>query len=531
MAERGAGLRVDGLVVARDDTGARLLDEVSLQVAPGELVALVGPSGSGKSMTAAAVLGLLPRGVRRTAGAVALGGTELTGPTGTRERDLDRVRGARIGMLHQQPQRMLDPRLTVGAHLRETLRRHRGLRGAGARAAVLELLDEVGLDDPRRCARSHPHQLSGGMAQRVMTALTLAPQPELLLADEPTSALDTLLAAQVLELVDRERRDRGLGVLWITHDLGTVAAAADRVVVLEEGRVRETGPVAEVLRRPRAEITRRLVEAARPAADRAEPGRAEPGPADEGDDDVVTLVGVTKRFGRRTRPALDGLTLGLRRGEVLGVLGRSGSGKSTLARLLVGLETPDAGTVTRRTTSPAPGRGPDTRVQLVPQDPHAAFDPRLSLSTSLEAPLLRTSDLGAAERARRVREAVEEVGLPAELLERRPGQCSGGQLQRVAIARALLVEPEVLVCDEATSALDSLTRRTVLDLLLRLQRERGLTLLVISHDLDVVRRTADRVAVLHHGVLVETGPTTEVFADPRHAHTRELVGAARALAP
>jgi peptide/nickel transport system ATP-binding protein len=514
-AGRGAGAGT------ADDAGGRpILSGVGLSVAPGEFVALVGASGSGKTLTAMSVLGLLPRQVHRDAGTIRLGGTDLTR---TGETELNRVRGGRIGMLYQQPRRMFNPRRTVGDHLREPLQLHAGLRGTRARVRALELLAEVGFEDPRWCARAHPHQLSGGMAQRAMVALALAGRPGLLLADEPTSALDTVLERQVLELIDRERRDRGLGVLYITHNLATVSAYADRVVVLDAGRVQESGPAGAVLNDPRSPCTRALLEAS------ALTPSGTP-PSTDGVRPVVVLDHLTKRFGakrRQARPAVDRVSLDLREGEILGVLGQSGSGKSTLARLIVGLEAPDGGRVTSTAGTDRGGTAAAaSRVQLVFQDPHDSFDPRMRLRASLEAPLLRHRNDTPEQRRERIDGVVREVGLEPGLLDRHPGQCSGGQLQRLTIARALLLEPAVLICDEATSALDAVTQRTVLDLLLRLHRDRRLTLVMISHDLSVVRYMSHRVAVLFQGRLVELAETAELFTRPRHEHSRQLVAAA-----
>lgn len=500
--------------------GRPILSGVDLSVAPGEFVALVGASGSGKTLTAMSVLGLLPARVHRDAGTIRLGATDLARAG---EAQLNRVRGGRIGMLYQQPKRMFNPRRTVGDHLREPLRLHAGLRGARARARTLELLAEVGFEDPEACARAHPHQLSGGMAQRAMVALALAGRPGLLLADEPTSALDTVLERQILELIDRERRDRGLGVLYITHNLATVSAYADRVVVLDAGRVQESGPAGTVLNHPRSTCTKALLEASALTPTGTPPAGEEARP-------VMALENLTKRFGakrREARPAVDGVSLDLREGEILGVLGQSGSGKSTLARLMVGLETPDGGRVTGTTGTDRGGTGTGaTHRQLVFQDPHDSFDPRMRLRTSLEAPLLRRRNGTPEQRRESIHGVVREVGLEPGLLDRYPGECSGGQLQRLTIARALLLEPAVLICDEATSALDAVTQRTVLDLLLRLHRDRRLTLVMISHDLSVVRYMSHRVAVLFQGRLVELAETTEVFARPHHEHSRQLVAAA-----
>jgi peptide/nickel transport system ATP-binding protein len=519
--------------------------------------------------------GLLPPQIHVESGSVTLGGTDLIRAG---DKELNRVRGGRIGMLYQQPKRMFNPRMTIGGHLAEPLKLHRGLRGRAARAQALALLAEAGFEDPVRCARSFPHQLSGGMAQRAMMAVAMAGQPELLLADEPTSALDKVLEVQILALIDRQRRDHGLGVLYITHNLATVSAFADRVVVMDCGRVQEAGPARTVLESPRTTFTRDLLAASalttartpartparipvrfpvrtltvgtplgipvsipgRTPAPRTSlrtpvriPVRKPAAPAAEPPEPrtILALDDVTKRFpskGRGARPALDGVSLSLREGEILGVLGQSGCGKSTLARLLVGIETADRGSVTRALRTGEGRTGADgTEVQLVFQEPHDAFDPRMKLRASLEAPLLRRRDCTADERRELIHKAVRDVELEPDLLDRYPGQCSGGQLQRLTIARALLLEPAVLICDEATSALDAVTQRKILDLLLRLHSDRPLSLIMISHDMNVIRYMSQRVAVLYQGALVELARTTDFFANPVHGHSKQLVAAAR----
>jgi len=563
-----------------------VLSGVGLSVAPGEFVALVGASGSGKTMTALSVLGLLPPQIHVQSGSIRLGGTDLLQSD---DRELNRIRGGRMGMLYQQPKRMFNPRMTIGSHLAEPLKLHRGLRGRQARQQALELLADAGFDDPARCARAYPHQLSGGMAQRAMLALAMAGQPELLLADEPTSALDKVLERQILALIDNQRRQHGLGVLYITHDLATVSAFADRVVVMDGGRVQESGPARTVLDTPRTAFTKDLLAASAltaaqvtsaqaPAAGTAVRIPVQPllrtptaGPPTAGmplripvrvaghtpvartplrttvripvrrppaseagapaPRTILALDDVTKRFrsnGRGARPALEGVSLSLREGEILGVLGQSGSGKSTLARLLVGVETPDRGSITRTLPAGERSTGDDgTAVQLVFQEPHDAFDPRMTLRASLEAPLLRRRNCTADERRERIHTAVRDVELDPDLLDRYPGQCSGGQLQRLTIARALLLDPTVLICDEATSALDAVTQRKVLDLLLRLHSDRRLSLILISHDMNVIRYMSHRVAVLYQGALVELARTTDFFANPSHGHSKQLVAAAR----
>jgi peptide/nickel transport system ATP-binding protein len=514
------GLVIEGLEVRQDAPGAEgvrpLLDGVSLSVRPGEFVALVGGSGSGKTLTAMSCLRLLPPQLAISGGSIRLGSTDLVRAS---EPELNSVRGGRVGMLFQHPRHMMNPNQTLLRHLREPLALHAGLRGKPAHARARELLAEVGFARPDESLRCHPHQLSGGMAQRAMTALALAGRPEMLVADEPTSALDTVLERQILQLLDRERRERGLGVLCITHDIASVAAHADRILIMDRGRLVEEGPATEVLARPRHPCTKELLTAARLAP------AVRPGPLPT-EREVLVLDEVGKTYPaprRRRRPALDDVSLSLRRGEVLGIAGRSGSGKSTLAKIVVGLETVTTGSVTRHLDGAGGQRA--TAVQLVFQEPHGAFDPRMTLRASLHAPLRGHRELTATDRDDEIVTAMTDVGLDESLLDRLPGQCSGGQLQRATIARALLLEPQIVICDEATSALDALSQKNVLDLLLRLRSERHLSLVVISHDMDVLRYMCDRVAVIVQGRLVEVARTRDFFAAPRHPHSKALVEA------
>jgi peptide/nickel transport system ATP-binding protein len=497
---------------------ASLVRDLSLSVGAGEFVALVGGSGSGKTLTALSCLRLLPAPLGITGGSIRVGSVDVTAAA---QSDLNTVRGGQVGMLFQQPKRMFNPNKTVGQHLLEPLRIHARLHGAKARDAAVGMLHDVGFADPAWGFRAYPHQLSGGMAQRAMTAVALAGRPKLLLADEPTSALDKMLERQILQLLDRERRERGLGVLYITHNIASVAPFADRILVMDAGSIVESGSTARVLAAPQQEYTRELLAASQLAPD----SRRRPAPADR---DILTLTGVHKTFGprRRRHSALEDVSLALKGGEILGILGQSGSGKSTLARAIVGLEKVTGGTISRHLEEPSRSTERATAVQLVFQEPHSSFDPRMTLRASMEAPLLRRRELTPAARASRIADAMAEVELDECMLDRRPGQCSGGQLQRATIARALLLDPRVLICDEATSALDALTQRTVLKLLLRLQREHQLSLIVISHDMDVVRYMCDRVAVLLDGRVIEVAETQAFFANPTHEHSRALVDAA-----
>ena len=505
--------------------GQELVREVSFSLPPGEVLGLVGESGSGKSLTTFAILGLLPPGIALSPRAsLRFEGRELTGLA---ERDWRRLRGGRIGMVFQDPMACLNPAMTAGAQLAEALRQHHGLRGAAMRAAVAARMAEVGLD-PALAAR-HPHALSGGQQQRVMIAIALAGDPALLLADEPTTALDTTVQAQVLVLLRRLVAERGLAMIFVSHDLAVVAGMAARVGVMHRGRLVELGPAEQVLRRPRARETRDLLAAChafapatRPTAPRAAPPVLEV----EG-----LAVAHPSRFPfARPHRAVEGASFSLAPGEVLGLVGGSGSGKSSLARALVGLADRSAGRVVLEGRELTPGlaarRDPAAqRLQMVFQNPYGSLNPRRRIAAILEEPQHALGVPDAAARRRRAAAVLAEVGLDEAHLDRFPHQLSGGQRQRVAIARALLAEPAVLVCDEVISALDMTVQAQVLMLLRRLVDERGLAMLFISHDLAAVAQLAARVAVMARGRIVEEGPVAEVLGAPREAATCALVAA------
>lgn len=493
------GLRVEYCV------GAPVLHDVGFDLAPGECLAVLGESGSGKSTVARALMGLLPNGARCT-GALRFDGATLDT---TR---MVRLRGRDVALVFQDAAASLHPLRRIGAQLEEALRRANGGRDVAA------ALREVGLDDAPSFAARHPHELSGGQRQRVMIALALASSPRLLIADEITSALDPLAASGVLELLERLRRERRLSLLFISHDLQAVRRIADRVLLLRCGRVDALADVAGFFATPPSAAARELLAA-------APRGHA---PAVVQGNVVLQVRSLGADYGGRA--ALREISFDLPRGAALGIVGASGSGKSTLARVLLALQRGHARTLQIAGADPFALRASARKawrrkVQIVFQDPGSALDPRMSVAECLREPL-RLHGLGdAATQAAKVADLLAAVRLDAALAARRPHALSGGQKQRVAIARALALDPEVLVCDEAVSALDLSVQAGILDLLRELQRTRGLALVFISHDLDAVRALCDRVLVLEHGRVVEQGATRVVFTSPQHAHTRALLAA------
>ncbi|MFS0854297.1 ATP-binding cassette domain-containing protein [Microbacterium sp. 179-I 3D4 NHS] len=488
---RGLRIRIDGTLV---------VDDVSLALAPGECVAIVGESGAGKSLTARALLGLAP-----TAANVTLDGLRIDGVDATRltERGWRRLRGARVGLVAQDALVALDPLQRIGAEIAEPLRLHPPQGGLPLADRVTALLRRVWMPDPERRARQHPHELSGGLRQRALIASALAADPALLIADEPTTALDATVQARILDLL-REIADSGTAVLFISHDFAAVRRLADRVLVMRGGRIVEQGSVARILNDPQHPYTRQLIAATIHEPRLSTASGAEP---------VLTADAVSKAFG--STAAVVDASFEVREGRTLGIVGESGSGKTTLARVLLGVEAPDAGVVRRHGSR---------RVQFVHQNPLGAFDPRWTIGRSLRE-ALAAGGVPRAERRTRVAELLAEVDLDAALAARRPAELSGGQRQRAAIARALAADPDVLVLDEPVSALDPSVRERVLRLLGRVQSERRLTMVLVSHDLHVVGAVADDVLVMQDGRIVEQGPVAEVFAAPQHPFTRELLAA------
>jgi len=548
-------LEIEGLEVAyrtADGSTRPAVRGVDLRVGAGEIVALVGESGSGKSTTAHAALHLLPRGGIVTAGSLRLDGRDLTDSltTSRSSKEWQGVRGRHVGLVPQDPTVSLNPVVRVGDQVAEVLVIHGLARRADARVRAVELLREAGVDDPAARARQYPHQLSGGLRQRVLIAIALAARPRLIVADEPTSALDVTVQRRILDHLDSLVRETGTAVLLITHDLGVAADRADRIVVLQDGVVVEEGPAGHLLDDPRHPYTRALIAAApslassrlvvggrgvgapdggaEPAAERsASPAAAEP---------VLALDGVRKEFAlprgaqRRTLVAVDDVSLAVGRGRTYALVGESGSGKTTTARLALRLERPSAGRVVFRGQDVTAARGRELRTlrrgfQVVYQSPYASLDPRFTVEQVIAEPLRAYGVGDRAERADRVRALVEDVALPADVLRRGPRELSGGQRQRVAIARALALRPDLVVLDEPVSALDVSVQAQILELLVRLQAEHGLAYLFISHDLAVVRQVADEVGVMQRGRLVEQGAAERILLDPQQDYTRELVAA------
>ncbi|AZM55391.1 ABC transporter ATP-binding protein [Streptomyces sp. WAC 01529] len=542
-------------------SGVRAVDGLSLTLEEGGALALVGESGSGKSTVASALLGLHRGTGARVDGSVRVAGIDVQKAS---EAELRRLRGGKAAMVFQDPLSSLDPYYAVGDQIAEVHRVHTGASRRAARARAVDVLDRVGIPDAVRRSRSRPHEFSGGMRQRALIAMALACEPALLIADEPTTALDVTVQAQILDLLHTLREETGMGLLLVTHDVGVAAESAEQVLVMRGGRAVERGAVRDVLAAPREPYTRELLGAV-PRVDapvavapaRAVKGAGEgvPGPV------VLEAVGLRREFGRGKRAvtAVDDVSLTVRRGETLGIVGESGSGKTTLGRMLVGLLEPSAGLL-RHGGAEGPGgaegsggavgsggwAGPggrvdlgdrvglggrvDPGVQMVFQDPVSSLNPRRSIGESVADPLRARGESDAFVRGR-VRELLERVGLEPAYYDRYPHEFSGGQRQRVGIARALAAEPRIIVCDEPVSALDVTTQAQVVGLLGRLQRELGLALVFIAHDLAVVRQVSDRVAVMRRGRIVEYGTVDQVYGSPRDPYTRRLLAAVPSLDP
>ena len=514
---------------------------LSLAIARGETFALVGESGSGKSVTALSLLRLLPPSLGIARGAALLAGTDLHRLPEGRLREL---RGGRVGTIFQEPATSLNPVMRIGEQIEETLRAHTALRGAAARARVVEWLRRVGIPEPERRIDDYPFQFSGGQKQRIMIALALAAEPDLLIADEPTTALDVTVQAQILALLADIQRELGMAILLITHDLAVVRQVAHHVALMRHGEIVESAPAADFFQAPRHPYARELFAAIPTFAKRDQtlagvprtlPART-PGECLLEVRDLAVHYPIRRGAWGRTRDwvkAVDGVDFDLHAGETLALLGESGCGKTTtgkaLLRLLDGPRIGGSARLGGAELLTADGRTLQRlrrQIQIVFQDPFASLDPRMRIAATLEQGLLALRpELDAAERQRRAAALVERVGLPGDTLQRFPHEFSGGQRQRIAIARALIVEPQVLVCDEPTSALDVSVQAQILDLLRELQAERGLAYLFITHNFGVVEYLADRIAVMDGGRIVEQGGAERVLRAPAHAMTQRLLAA------
>ena len=533
-------LDVDALTIGFGDAPPVVRD-VSFTVSAGQTLALVGESGSGKTLTCRSVLRILPGTAQIRGGRVTLACPEgpmdmLTAP----ERTMRSIRGDRVSMIFQEPMRSLSPLHRLGNQVAEVLRLHRSMGRAEAKRCVLDQFERVGFVDPERAWRSYPFEMSGGMRQRAMIAMAMVTKPELLIADEPTTALDVTTQAQVLGLINELQRETGMAVILVTHDLGVVANMAEKVVVMAKGRVMESGSAQEVLGDPQHGYTKKLFNAAPLIPDVATPARALPH-----EDVILDLKDVTKTFTLRaggwrkpmTVTACQDVNLQVVRGKTLAVVGESGSGKTTCARVALGAEVPDEGGEVlfypEPGGDPLPVHGMDTdqrtafqkQAQMVFQDPYSSLSPRMRIGDALTEPLDIHKIGTRRDRLDKAAEMLDWVGLKPDMMPRYPHAFSGGQRQRLSIARALTLDPKLLICDEPTSALDVSVQDQILSLLEDIRDRASLSYLFISHDLAVVARIADEVAVMRAGVIVEQAAPDTLFYDPKHPYTQALIAA------
>jgi peptide/nickel transport system ATP-binding protein len=504
------------------------VENVSLMLRSREILCIVGESGSGKSVTSFAVMGLLASALKPIGGEIRFAGRDLLKMT---DAELRKLRGRRLAMIFQEPMTALNPTMKVGRLIEETLRIHTSLDRRRRRARILELMHLVNIPSPEVTRNRYPHQLSGGQRQRIMIAMALALEPALLIADEPTTALDVTTQAQILKLIRDIQQRSDMAVLLVTHDFGVVADIADRVAVMQGGKIVEQGTVHEVLGSPQHPYTRGLL-AAIPGPMNREPRTSDPQAAT-----VLDVVGLCKTyssttlgFSRRQTVAVDRVDLKIRRGETLAVVGESGSGKSTMARCISGLLDATLGTIEidgNDVGTQARRRDIDSsrQVQIVFQDPNRSLDPRWTIGASMIEGM-RNIGIPKAQALNNARSLLNKVGLDPAALDRYPHEFSGGQRQRICIARALSMAPKLLIADEAVSALDVSVQAQVLSLMSRLQREMQLSMLFITHDLRVAAQISDRIAVMYQGKIVEQGPALEVFNSPQHAYSRLLFGSA-----
>ena len=528
-------LKVTGLAThfATRTGTVKAVDGVSFEVRRGETLCVVGESGSGKSVTARSILQIVDRPGRIVGGSMVLDGPD--GPVDLaqlppRGKAIREIRGGRIGMIFQEPMSSLSPVHRIGTQIGETLRIHRAMPPKERREAVLKLLAEVEIPDPETAIDRYTFEFSGGMRQRVMIAMALACNPDLLIADEPTTALDVTTQAEILDLLKRLQESHGMAVMFITHDMGVVAEIADEVLVMYHGKVVEHGPVDQIFHAPREDYTKMLIGSVRQLEEKSAIRAGRTAPLAE---PVLSVSGLTVKFAGVT--AVKDVSLDVRPGETLGIVGESGSGKTTTGRAILRINEPAAGRIDYRTAS---GETVEIRnadrdtlktvrheIRMIFQDPVGSLDPRKTVRQIIGEPLRVAGIASGKALDERVAGLMETVGLEPAWRERYPHAFSGGQRQRIGIARAIALEPRIIVADEPTSALDVSIRAQMCDLMLRLQDELGLAYIFISHDLSVIRYMCDRVAVMYRGEIVETGPTERVVKAPEHAYTRALLSA------
>ncbi len=518
-------LDVQNLSVSYFDNGRwnEVTHNVSFKLESGEALALVGESGSGKTTTAQAILGLLQQNARIENGKILLNGEDLGRFSKSR---LEALRGKVMSLIPQDPSSSLDPLMKIGNQIGEIFRIHKACPPRQIKSRVVELLREVGLDEPELRAEQYPHELSGGMRQRVLIAIAIALKPQLIIADEPTSALDVTVQKRILDLIDDIRLNSGASLLMVTHDLGVASDRADKIIVMNKGRVEEAGESQIVLSSPQQDYTKKLVA--------NDPSLTLVSPRPKRSSDGKTIVEVKNLVidyaGKQSFRAVENLSFKVNRGTTHAIVGESGSGKTSTIRALCGFIRPGGGTITIDGSDMMHLKGEELRnfrrrIQLVSQNPFGSLDPHYTIGKIIEEPLLNYPHEDKSKRRARVMELLDQVELPKSVFDRLPRGLSGGQRQRVAIARALVLNPDIVVLDEAVSALDVTVQAQILALLERLQNDYNLTYIFVSHDLSVVRQISDSVTVLKHGHEVESGEVEEIFTHPRETYTRELIAA------